>query len=346
MKIAQIAPLWYPIPPERYGGTEKVIHHLTEGLVQAGHDVTLFAAGDSKTSAKLSSTSPTSLVKAGVPWRDSFANLFNFAKAMERADEFDVVHSHMHLNAAFFSPFIKTPLVHTMHNIPGRTDWRWNVFREYKDIYNPIFISQKQKQNTKTYSGIDFARSWVVYNSTDTDHFTFNETPGDYFIWLGLITRVKGIENAIFAAQKAGVKLKIAGKPNEHDTTYFDRAVAPHLRDNIEYVGDLGGQELVDFYRNAKALIYPIEWEEPFGLVMTEAMSCGTPVITYPRGAAPELVVDGKTGFIVDSIEGIVEAIGKIGQISRADCRQRVKDNFSVQSMVSNYIKVYEELLG
>jgi glycosyltransferase involved in cell wall biosynthesis len=231
-----------------------------------------------------------------------------------------------------------------MHNIPGRTDWRWNIFREYKNIYNPVFISQKQKENTHNYSGIDFKHSWVVYNSTDTEHFDYNETPEDYFIWLGLITKVKGIENAIAAAKKAGVKLKIAGKQNEHNSEYFDQMIKPQLDDKIEFVGELGGQELVNFYRNAKALVYPIEWEEPFGLIMTEALACGTPVIAYPRGAVPEIVSHGENGFIVSSIDETAEAIKNIDQIDRKKCRQTVLEKFNINAMVGSYLEIYKEL--
>lgn len=345
MKIAQIAPLWYSIPPEKYGGTERVIHNLTEGLVKAGHDVTLFASGDSQTSANLVATRPTALIKSGVPWRDSSANMYNFAQAMEQADQFDVIHSHMHLNAAFFSKFINTPIVHTMHNIPGLKDWRWEIFQNYKDIYNPVFISKKQMENAKNYSGIEYKNSWVVYNSVDTDHFAYNEKPDDYFVWLGLITKVKGIENAIAAAKKAGSRLKLAGKPNDHDSSYFDKVIKPLLDDKIEFVGELGGQDLVNFYQGAKALVFPIEWEEPFGLVMTEAMSCGTPVIAYKRGSVPEIVEDGKNGFIVENIDGIVEAMKNIDSINRQNCRQTVLDKFTNDIMAKQYEQIYKEIV-
>jgi glycosyltransferase involved in cell wall biosynthesis len=344
LKIAQIAPLWFSIPPEKYGGTERIVHFLTEGLVKKGHDVTLFASGDSKTKAKLISVIKKGLIYQGIPWHDWRWNNFNYSVAFERANEFDIIHSHCsHWNilGADFQKLVKTPLLHTFHNIPKKSDPRWKIFDYYKNDINIVFISKSEKRNCP----VKFKRSWVVYDGIDLNQFKFNPNPKDHFIWIARIDPIKGIENAIKVAEKSGVKLLLAGRLDPRRKDYFETKVKPHLGKKIQYLGELSQEQLSDFYGSAKGCLFPIEWEEPFGLIMVESMACGTPVIVFDRGSAREVVEDGKTGFVVKNIPEMVKAIKKIDQIDRAACRKRVEDLFSYKRMVDDYEKIYYSLV-
>jgi len=341
LKIAQIAPLWFPIPPEKYGGTERIISFLTEELVKRGHDVTLFAPGDSKTKAKLVPFVKKGVISSGIAWQDYWWNLINHSIAFERAKEFDIIHSHWIIMGACFQRFVKTPVVHTMHNIPDKTHLRWEVLNYYKNDLNPVFISESEKNN----SPVKFKNSWVVYNGIDLKPFNFNPKPKNHFIWIARICQAKGTKEAIQIAKKAGVKLLLAGQLQPHHQEYFEKEIKPELNSNIQYIGEISEKELSNFYGQGKVCLYPINWEEPFGLVMAESMACGTPVIVFDRGSAKEVVKDGKTGFIVNTIDEAVEAIKKIGQIDRNECRKRVEDNFSIKKMVDGYEKVYYDIL-
>ncbi len=356
LKIAQVAPLWVRIPPEKYGGIERIVHYLTEELVKRGHDVTLFASGDSKTKAKLISVYPRALKKDNIPWTDPFWNLENLSLAFKKAGEFDVIHSHLDLWTLFFQGLVKTPVVHTFHNPlytssitdPKRLPTRLEMFEIHKKESYGCFISKSQKKLCP----VKFPKNSVVYNGIDVSLYKFNPKPKDYFCWIARIDPYKGIENAIAAAEKAGVKLHLAGRLDPTRRKYFKEKIKPHLNSKIKYVGELNQDELSDFYGNAKACIYPIEWHEPFGLIMVEAMATGTPVIAFDMGSVSEVVKDGKTGFVVKpflkdgrrNINGIVKAIKKIDQIKRKDCRQRVEKYFSYQKMVDNYEKIYYKL--
>jgi glycosyltransferase involved in cell wall biosynthesis len=344
LKIAQIAPLWFSIPPEKYGGTERIVHFLTEGLVKKGHDVTLFASGDSKTKAKLISVIKKGLIYQGIPWHDWRWNNSNYSVAFERANEFDIIHSHCsHWNilGADFQKLVKTPLLHTFHNIPKKSDPRWKIFDYYKNDINIVFISKSEKRNCP----VKFKRSWVVYNGIDLNQFKFNPNPKDYFVWIARISKAKGIENAILAAEKTGVKLLLAGPIKPTMENYFKTQIKPRLTKKIKYVGELPQEKLSDFYGSAKACLYPIEWEEPFGLIMAESMACGTPVIAFDRGSVREVVKDRKTGFIVKNIEEMIEAIKKIDEIKRENCRAWVKKKFTIERMVNDYEKVFYQII-
>jgi glycosyltransferase involved in cell wall biosynthesis len=341
LRIAQIAPLWFPIPPQKYGGTERVVSYLTEGLVKRGHRVTLFASGDSKTRAKLISITKKHLIARGVPWQDWWWNNLNYSFAFERAKEFDLIHSHWTPVGMFFQGIVKTPVLHTLHNIPRKTDHRWPIFRYYKNS-NVVFISKKQKVN----SLVRFKNEWVVYNGLDISQFKFNLSPKNYFIWIGRICPDKGTDLAIKIAKKRGIKLLLAGQLQPMYQDFFKKEIKPHLGQKIKYIGELSQAQLSSFYGSAKALIYPHRWQEPFGLVMIESMACGTPVIAFNRGSVPEIVKDGKTGFVVNSIKEAVEAVKKIDQINRLDCRKWVEEKFTVEKMVDNYERVYYKILG
>jgi glycosyltransferase involved in cell wall biosynthesis len=340
LKIAQIAPLWFPVPPKKYGGTERIVYFLTEELVKRGHKVTLFASGDSKTKAKLIAPIKKGLIEQGVPWTDYTWSGFNTFLAFKEANKFDVIHSHWGLFPFFFQEFVKTPLLFTFHNIPKRGDHRWKIIGYFKDKINVVFISQSEKNNSQ----VKFKKSWVVYNGIDVSYFKFNSQPEDHFVWIGRVSPEKGIENAIKVAKKLGIKLLLAGQIQEMRKEYFKKKIKPHLSKKIKYLGEIPQEKLPDFYGKAKALLYPIEWEEPFGLVMAEAMACGTPVIVFDRGSAREVVKNGVTGFVVKNNEEMIKAIKKIEKIDRKNCRERVEKYFTYQKMVSDYEKIYYQL--
>lgn len=353
LKIAQVAPLWITIPPEKYGGIERIVAMLCDGLVEKGHNVTLFASPGSKTKAKLISVFDRPLLEAGIPWSNPIWNLRNLSKAYEMANsgDFDIVHCHLDIWGLFFQNLTKSPTLHTMHNPLYRTnadatkDDRLKLFTEESYRTNIAFISHSAKDQAM----VKFPenKSQIIYNGSDLSHLEFNPVRGDHFVWIARMNKHKGVENAIEAAEKLGVKLLLAGRIDPTQVEYFESAIKPRLNENIQYVGELTENQLSEFYGSAKALLYPIEWEEPFGLVVTEAMACGTPVIAYRRGSMPELIEDGKTGFVIDSdINQLAKAMKKIEQIDRADCRRHVEKLFSKEVMVENYEKAYYGLIN
>ena len=341
LKIAQIAPLWYPIPPRKYGGIERIISFLTEELTRRGHKVTLFAAKTSETKAKLLSVAKDGIISLGASWSDYWWNCFNHSFAFEKAGYFDLIHCHWEILGSFFQKFCKTPVLYTLHNIPKSSDLKWQIYEYYKNDLNIVFISKSEKNNCP----VKFKNNWVIYNGIDVSSFNFNPKPQEHFVWIARISEAKGTKEAIQIAKRSGVKLLLAGQIQEHHKDYFKKEIKPRLGPKIEYLGELPRKKISDFYAKAKGCLYPIKWEEPFGLVMAESMACGTPVIVFDRGSAREVVKDGKTGFIVKNIDEAVEAVKKIDQIKRGDCRKWVEDNFSLEKMVDEYEKVYYKLL-
>lgn len=353
LRIAQVAPLWITIPPLKYGGIERIVAMLCDDLIDKGHEVTLFAAPGSKTKAKLISVFDKPLLDANIPWSNPIWNLRNLSLATEMANkgEFDVIHSHLDLWTLFFHNLTKVPVLHTMHNPLYRTnadankDDRLRLFTEEAERTNIVFISQSAKNQAM----LEFPekRARIIYNGIDLSHFRFNEKGGDHFVWIARVNKHKGIENAITAAEKLNVKLLLAGRIDPTQIEYFEIYIKPHLNEKIKYVGELTEEQLSDFYGPAKACLYPIEWEEPFGLVVAESMACGTPVIAYRRGSMPELIEDGKTGFVIDSdIDLLTEAMKKVDQIDRRLVRRRVEEKFSKEKMVENYEKTYYEIIA
>ena len=353
LRIAQIAPLWITIPPLKYGGIERIVSMLCDGLTDKGHEVTLFASPGSTAKGKLISVFEKPLLDANISWSNPIWNLRNLSLATEMANngEFDIVHSHLDLWALFFQNLTKTPVIHTMHNPLYRTnadankDDRLRLFSEEAKRTNIVFISQSAKDQAM----LEFPekRSRIIYNGSDLSHFDFNPKGGEHFVWVARMNKHKGVENAIAAAEKLGVKLLLAGRIDSTQQKYFDDVIEPHLNEKIKYVGELTEDQLSDFYGSAKALLYPIEWEEPFGLVVTESMACGTPVIAYRRGSMPELIDNGKNGFVTDSnIDLMIEDMKKVNQIDRTLVRQQVEEKFSKEIMVENYEKAYYEILN
>ena len=344
LKICQVAPLWFSIPPEKYGGIEWIVYHLCEGLTKKGHKVTLFASGDSKVPCKLVPVYPCSLVADGISWYDQTYNLLNLTTAFKRASEFDIIHTHIDLWEVYFPQLVKTPCLHTIHNplySSAKKDSRLFIFEHFKNN-NFVAISNSQRK----FSRVKLSFAATIYNGIGIEEFKFNPKPKDHFVWCARIDKYKGIENAIEIAERADIKLILAGRLDPTQKEYFEKNIKPHLGRQIKYIGEYPTEEKSNFFGQAKALLYPIEWHEPFGLNMAESMACGTPVIAFDRGSAREVIKDGKTGFVVKDIKEAVEAVKNIDKIKREDCRKWVEKKFTAEKMVSDYEKLYYKLLS
>lgn len=345
LRIAQIAPLWVRIPPKKYGGIELIIKYLCDELTNRGHRVTLFASGDSQTKAKLVSLRKHPLLEDGVKWTNQAFTLLNIAQVYERQKDFDIIHAHNDIYDLFFANGAKTPTVHTMHNpllAKSPDEPRKKVFEHYRHL-NYVNISESQKKLAGA-KHMHFIKT--VYNGIDVSQFSFNANPKDHFVWIARVDKYKGIGNAVKAAQMAKVTLRMAGRLDYTQEEYFAKQIKPHLNKRITFIGEIGGTQKSSFYREAKALLYPIEWDEPFGLVMVEAMACGTPVIAFNHGSVKEIVKNSVTGFVVNTIPEMVRAMKKIDTIDRKKCRAWVEQKFSVPAMVDSYEEVYERVLA
>lgn len=339
MRVAMVSPLYESVPPKLYGGTERVIAVLTNQLVRRGHDVELFASGDSDTLGHLVAVVPEAVRLAG-PVREPHAyQLLELGLVYERAAEFDIIHNHVEYFSLPFSRIINTPSVHTMHARLDNLELQ-PIFREYREA-NLISISNNQRRP------IPFA-NWVatVYNGIDIGSYVLERRHGNYLAFLGRISPEKGIEQAIEVARRTGIPLKVAAKVDAEDQDYYEKQVKPLLDDDlVEFLGEIGESQKGAFLGGALALIFPIHWPEPFGLVMIEAMACGTPVIAGRYGSVPEVIVDNQTGFLCDSVEEMVLACGRLGEISRIACRQHVEQRFSGEIMAEHYERVYASVI-
>lgn len=343
MRILQLAPLWENVPPPAYGGTEAVVYDLTEGLVAAGHDVTLFASGESRTSANHRSVYPRPLrsehhLKEKAPYEYVHAA----AALAEAGDHYDVIHNHAGALPIAFSSLIQTPMLSTKHCLI-EPDWEF-AWRRYTGYYNTI--SRRAHACMPSTVGGNYVGH--VYNGIDVESFPYSSEKQDYLLFLSRIAPEKAPHFAIHAARRAGMKIVIAGKvdPNPTDEQYFDQVVRPLIDGKqVVWFGEADAAQKRELYRDARALLLPIVWEEPFGLVMPEAMACGTPAIVFRRGAAPEIVADGKSGFLVDNVSEMASAIGRLDEISPADCRRHALENFDTSVMVKSYVSVYERML-
>jgi glycosyltransferase involved in cell wall biosynthesis len=341
MRIAQIAPLTEAIPPKLYGGTERVVSWLTEELLELGHDVTLFASGDSVTAARLEPMWPRAL-RLDDSVRDPMALHISMLERVRRqAAEFDIL--HFHLDYFPFSVFSRqsTPFVTTMH---GRLDLQEHqtVFNAFKSV-PVVSISNAQR------GPVPQAR-WLrtVYHGLPASLLRPRAVKSDYLAFLGRIAPEKAVDRAIRIAVRCNLPLKIAAKVDRVDRDYFEREIRPLLSlPGIEYIGEIGDEDKSEFLSGAMALLMPIDWPEPFGLVMIEAMACGTPVIAYRSGSVPEVIEDGLTGFIVDSEAAAADVIdNRVRLLSRERIRARFEERFTARRMAGEYLEIYRELIA
>jgi glycosyltransferase involved in cell wall biosynthesis len=340
LRIAQVAPLYERIPPKLYGGTERVVSYITEELVRRNHEVTLFASGDSLTSARLEPGCAQALRLVGKPQLGTFLQLPMLSNVYEGAAErFDIIHSHIDYWSFPFASLSGVPTVATMH---GRLDIDdlHPIYRRYTSV-PLVSISDSQR------APLPFM-NWVrtIYHGLPRDLLRFSPGPGQYLAFLGRISPEKSPDIAIEVARKAGIPLKIAAKVDVVDRDYFEALIKPRLAPpDIEYIGEINEQEKSEFLGNALALMFTINWPEPFGLAMIEAMACGTPVIARPCGSVPEIVRPGVNGFIAREVDELAAEVDRVGKISRETCRKEFEDRFSVEGMVDRYEQLYRLLI-
>jgi glycosyltransferase involved in cell wall biosynthesis len=339
MRIAQIAPLTESVPPKLYGGTERVVSYITEALVELGHDVTLFASGDSQTKAKLEAVWPRAL-RLDPAIRDRIApHMLLMEMVRRRADDFDVLHFHMDYYS--FSLFKRqdTPFVTTLH---GRLD-----LPEQQPIFNTfdtapvISISDAQRHPLPQ-------AKWLttVYHGLPEDRYMPQPVEQTYLAFLGRISPEKRVDTAIRIAGRCGMKIKIAAKVDSADREYYEREIAPLMElPYVEFIGEIADDQKASFLSGAHALLFPIDWPEPFGLVMIESMACGTPVIAFNRGSVPEVLDEGVTGFIVEDEIGAVAAVNRLHTVSREGVRKRFEERFTSRRMAQQYVDAYQAVM-
>jgi glycosyltransferase involved in cell wall biosynthesis len=341
VKIAQVAPLYESVPPTGYGGTERVVSYLTEELVREGHDVTLFASGDSVTRARLVPACPRGL-RLDPHCVDPLAHhVLMLEQVRRRAPEFDIIHFHCDYLHFPLSARCPTPHVSTLHGRLDIPDLQ-PLYRAFAD--QPLVsISDAQRRP------LAFA-NWqdTVYHGLPPGLHRFREGPGRYLAFLGRVSPEKGLDRAIAIARRVGMPLQIAAKVDAGDRKYHEEVIVPLLREAgplVEFLGEVGGKDKDEFLGNAHALLFPIDWPEPFGLVMIEALACGTPVIAWRKGSVPEVMEDGVTGLVVDSIDGAVRAVGRVAALSRRRCREVFERRFSAPRMAQDYLAIYRRLV-
>lgn len=340
MRIAQVSPLMERVPPRAYGGTELIVSRLTDELVRRGHEVTLFASGDSQTLARLEAVHPRALRLDPAVREYSVYEMLELSQVYERADEFDIIHSHLGCAALPFTNLVKTPTIHTLHG-PLTPDNRQLFGRYHQQPY--ISISNAQRDQDLNLNYVQ-----TIYNGTNLDEYPFQAQPIEpgYLAFLGRFSPEKGPQHAIAIAKQAGWPLKMAGKVDAVDREFFEREIAPHIDgEQIEYWGEADLAMKVELLGNAAVTLFPITWREPFGLVMIESMATGTPVIGMSLGSVPEVIAHGKTGFVCHSVEEMIAAIPAALDLDRRACRAHVQQFFSVTRMVDEYEAAYRQLL-
>ena len=339
MQIALIAPPWFPVPPPKYGGTEAVVSLLAEGLVERGVDVTLFASGDSVTSARLESVHATA---RSVEIGQMATELEHVLDCLARADDFDLIHDHSGLLALTLASSVRTPFVHTAHGpMLGHSGVLYASASRFNPAASLISLTYSQRKAAPHLP-------WIAncQNAIDIDRFPFRDGHDGYFAFLGRMSPEKGARDAVAIARAAGVELRIAAKCREPaERQYFAEHVEPYLGDGIEYLGELDHAEKGVLLRDARGLLAPIDWEEPFGLVFAEAAACGTPVVATRRGSVPEVVVDGVTGIVRATPEELVTALPLVDSLDRVAIRRHAERQFAPARMVSDYLDAYALVL-
>jgi len=339
MRIAQVAPLYESIPPKLYGGTERVVSYLTEELIRLGHEVTLFASGDSQTRAHLVACCPSAL-RLNQECIDPLAHhILMLDRVFRQCDDFDIVHFHCDYLHFPLSRRRKMPNVTTLH---GRLDLPdlVPIYREFAEM-RVVSISNSQRNPLPWLN-------WegTVYHGLPEDLYRFQAKPGKYLAFLGRICPEKGVDSAIEIARKSGVELRIAAKVDRVDQQYFDQVIRPLLHDPlVQFIGEISDRDKNDFLGNAAAMLAPVNWPEPFGISMIEALACGTPVIAFPRGSVPEVIDQGKSGNIVRTVDEAVEAVKNIHRLSRKSSRQIFERRFTAGRMAKDYVEIYKRLV-
>jgi glycosyltransferase involved in cell wall biosynthesis len=340
MRIAQVAPLIESVPPKFYGGTERVVSWLTEELVRQGHDVTLFASGDSVTRARLVAGCPRAL-RLDPGCVDRMAPHFVMLEHVaQRTREFDVIHYHLdylHYPLSRRSPIPQLTTLHGRLDIPDLQP----LYREFRDM-PVVSISNAQRKPLPV-------ANWLgtVHHGLPPDLFHYEAEPGRYLAFIGRISPEKRVDRAVEIARRAGLPLKVAAKVDDVDRGYFEDEVRPLLDEaHVEYLGEIGDDEKGKFLGCAIALLFPIDWSEPFGLVMIESLACGTPVVAYRRGSVPEVIEDGVTGFVVSDLPGAVEAVQRAASLDRRACRRSFEERFTAARMANDYVRLYGRITG
>ncbi len=359
MKIAHIAPPWITIPPKNYGGTEIVLYNLVEEQVAHGHDVTLFAPGDARTSARLISFFPHALIDAGVPWQGHLKAYYHLYKAVEyiKDHDFDIVHTHLSSSADMYlfplTAHLAIPHVMTLHShFPFDRVQSWtgdadDCYMEWALSVPMIVISEHARAERTLLLNV----VGVVHHGLPLAHFQPTvKQPERFFVWLGRFVPEKGPHLAIEAAKKAGVPIVLAGTIDQHmqeSVDYFEQVIKPHLNhQQVKYIGPVDMEQKLDLLSRARGLLNPIQWEEPFGMVMIEAMAVGCPVIAFARGAAPEIVADGRSGFLVHDVNEMAQCISRVDELDRMVVQAHAEHNFTAQAMAEKYTKVYKKIIA
>lgn len=341
MKIALLAPIEESVPPKKYGGVETVVYNLAEELHAQGHDVTVFASGDSKVSCKLVPLVDKA-IGSGISKRIREAMTYEAlvkASGLIAKGDFDIIHNHAGWQALIFKDLFKKPILTTIHWTLDN-ECENEMYGHFKDMpFVSISDSQRIHRPDLNYVA-------TVYHGLSPELFKFNATPQDYLAFLGRFSPTKGPVEAIKVAQKTGQKLIMAAKINSFERKYFETEIQPQIDgDQIQYIGEIDRMGTIELLGNARALLSPIQWDEPFGLTNIEAMACGTPVISMSRGSLPEVVIDKKTGFLCKNEKELIKSVGLINTIDRQACRDHVLRNFSNDRMAKNYVALYEYVM-
>jgi glycosyltransferase involved in cell wall biosynthesis len=339
LRIAQVAPLFESVPPKLYGGTERIVAYLAEALLGRGHSVTLYAAGDSTVKVPVKPGFPRALRLAGCDHIGPSLHLPMLSDVYEEAEEFDIIHSHVDYWGFPFARLVKKPTVSTMH---GRLDLEdlAPVYNHYRDL-PAVSISDDQRSPLPDMNWIG-----TVYHGLPKDLLRFNPRPGNYLAFLGRISPEKRPDLAIEVARRAGLQLKIAAKVDRADREYYENVVKPLLAGpGVEFVGEINDIEKEEFLGGALALLFTVDWPEPFGLVMIESLACGTPVIARPCGSVPEVLREGVTGLTAASVDDLVTCVRKVADLSRVACRQEFESRFTAEVMAANYERIYYHLV-
>lgn len=340
MRIAQISPIIERVPPLKYGGTERVVYELTEGLVKKGHQVTLFASGDSLTSAKLISVYPKPLRGAGFEdlYGSNIYSMMNVGLAYNLQTDFDIIHDHNGYLSLPTANISKTPVAMTYHG-----HFSSEVVKIFQTLNTPYIVSISEAQ-TQNITGVNLIGN--VYNGLSMEDYPFSSEHGDYLLYVGRLSKEKGVHHAIKVAQILKRQLIIAAKLDSNDKRYFKECIEPELSDDIRWIGEVDVKERNDLMSKAFCFLHPVIFDEPFGLTLIEAMACGCPVIAFNKGSIPEIIENEKTGYVVAGVTEMIQAVKKIDLIDRANCRVHALSKFNAKNMVDNYEKIYEKIIN